>query len=92
MLADQRGRKQHPGWWSEEIGQYSPTTIKRYLASLSKLFSCAVNWGRSDSNPVKLIEKPKEPSGRVRYLSHVGEQYTANILQRMTRKYLVDGE
>lgn len=47
----------------------SPTTVKRYLASLSKLFSCAVNWGWADSNPVKLIEKPKEPSGRVRFLS-----------------------
>ena len=48
----------------------SPTTIKRYLASLSKLFSCAVHWGWAESNPVKLIEKPKEPAGRVRYLSN----------------------
>ena len=47
----------------------SPTTVKRYLASLSKLFSCAMDWGWCESNPVRRIEKPKEPPGRVRYLS-----------------------
>lgn len=54
---------------TERDKRRSPTTIKRYLASLSKLFSCAVNWGWAESNPVKLIEKPKEPPGRVRFLS-----------------------
>jgi len=47
----------------------SPTTVRRYLASLSKLFSCAMDWGWCESNPVRRIEKPKEPPGRVRYLS-----------------------
>ena len=47
----------------------SPATVKRYLAALSKLFSCAMDWGWCDSNPVSRIQKPSEPDGRVRYLS-----------------------
>jgi integrase len=49
----------------------SPTTVKRYLASLSRVFSCTMNYGWCESNPVRRIGKPKEPPGRVRFLSEV---------------------
>lgn len=47
----------------------SPATVNRYHASLSKLFSCAMRWGWSATNPMQLVEKAQEPAGRDRYLS-----------------------
>lgn len=48
----------------------SPSTVVRYLASLSHLFSMAINeWGWIKSNPVSSIKKPKNTVGRIRYLS-----------------------
>ena len=47
----------------------SPATVKRYLAALSRLFSCGMDWGWCDTNPVSRIQKPSEPDGRVRFLS-----------------------
>ncbi len=45
-------------------------TVVRYLASLSHMFTVAVReWGWLESNPVRRVTKPKEPKGRVRFLS-----------------------
>ncbi len=48
----------------------SPATVRRYIAALSHAFTYAVRvleW--LDNNPVKRLEKPSEPKGRVRFLS-----------------------
>ena len=50
-------------------GTRSMSTINRYHASLSKLFTCAMKWGWCGSNPMLLVEKGAEPDGRDRYLS-----------------------
>jgi integrase len=48
----------------------SPATVKRYLAALSHAFTIAVKeWHWLEQNPVNNVSKPKEPRGRVRYLS-----------------------
>ena len=48
----------------------SPATANRYLAALSHIFTIALKeWGWVESNPVLSITKPKEPRGRVRFLS-----------------------
>jgi len=48
----------------------SPATVVRYLAALSHAFSVAMKeWGWVDENPVVKVTKPKEPRGRVRFLS-----------------------
>ncbi|MDT8440648.1 MAG: site-specific integrase [Desulfuromonadales bacterium] len=48
----------------------SPATVARYLAALSHAFSVAVReWEWAADNPVSKVRKPKEPPGRVRYLS-----------------------
>lgn len=48
----------------------SPAAVVRYLAVLSHLFSIAIrDWEWTTENPVKNISKPKEPRGRVRFLS-----------------------
>lgn len=48
----------------------SPATINRYLAALSHAFTMAVKeWRWIDANPLLKVAKPKEPRGRVRFLS-----------------------
>jgi integrase len=55
---------------SKPVQPRSPATVKRYLAVLSHAFTVAVKeWHWLDSNPVASVSKPKEPRGRIRYLS-----------------------
>jgi len=50
--------------------QRSPATVNRYLAALSHAFTIAVKeWGWVESNPLSKVRRPKEPRGRVRFLS-----------------------
>ena len=47
-----------------------PATVVRYLAALSHAFSVAANeWGWLDDSPMRKVRKPKEPKGRVRFLT-----------------------
>ena len=48
----------------------SPSTVVRYMAALSHVFSVAVReYGWIESNPMRKVTKPKEPAGRSRFLS-----------------------
>jgi len=48
----------------------SPSTVLRYLAAISHAYTIAMKeWGWVDSNPVMKVTKPKQPQGRVRFLS-----------------------
>src|SRR5262249_29753627 len=48
----------------------SNTTAVRYLAVLSHAFTLAVKeWGWIDDTPLRKVSRPKEPRGRVRFLS-----------------------
>lgn len=48
----------------------SPATVNRYLAVVSHLFTTAINeWEWTETNPIRKISKPREPRGRVRFLS-----------------------
>lgn len=48
----------------------SPATVNRYLAALSHCFTIAMKeWGWVDDNPLRKVTKPKEPRGRIRFLS-----------------------
>jgi integrase len=47
-----------------------PATVNRYFSALSSAFTTAVNeWQWLESSPVSKVKKPKEPRGRVRYLT-----------------------
>ncbi|GAB4260122.1 MAG: site-specific integrase [Methylomicrobium sp.] len=47
----------------------SPSTVVRYLAALSHVFSYAAGeWELLTDNPVRRVKKPKEAPGRVRFL------------------------
>jgi len=48
----------------------TPATVNRYLAVLSHVFTIAMKeWLWVEENPLLKITKPKEPRGRVRFLS-----------------------
>lgn len=48
----------------------SPSTVVRYMATLSHVFTIAVKeWGWVDDSPMRKVTKPREPRGRVRFLS-----------------------
>jgi integrase len=48
----------------------SPSTVVRYLAALSHVFTIAVKeWEWIEDSPMRKVAKPKEPRGRVRFLS-----------------------
>jgi integrase len=69
LLAEARDRladdPQKPG-----VEVLSPATINRYLAALSHAFTIAVKeWGWLEDSPMRRVSKPKEPRGRVRFLS-----------------------
>jgi len=68
LLAEQRdnfGREAVKG-----RGQRSPSTVVRYLAALSHAFTIAMKeWGWLEDSPMRKVTKPREPRGRVRFLS-----------------------
>ncbi len=48
----------------------SPATVVRYLAVISHAFTIAMReWQWVESNPLTKVSKPREPRGRVRFLS-----------------------
>ena len=49
---------------------FGPATVTRYLAALSYAFTVAVReWQWCTENPVRKVTRPREPQGRVRFLS-----------------------
>jgi len=68
---------------------YSPATINRYLAALSHAFTVAVNdWGWLEDSPMRKVSKPKEPRGRVRYLSDDERKALLDECQESDSTYL----
>jgi integrase len=52
------------------VERRSPSTVVRYLAALSHVLTVAMKeWGWLDDSPMRKVSKPKEPRGRVRFLS-----------------------
>jgi len=50
--------------------QRSPSTVNRYLAALSHVFTIAMKeWGWVEDTPFRRVSTLKEPRGRVRFLS-----------------------
>ena len=59
-----------PGKTSGAPRYRSPASVVRYMAALSHAFTVAVKeWGWLEDNPMRKVTKPKEPRGRVRFLS-----------------------
>ena len=77
---------------SEEVRKdrlRSPSTVNRYLAVLSSVFTYAqkeLHW--ATSNPVLDVKKPSEPSGRVRFLSEEEREKLLNACKQSRNEYL----
>jgi len=83
-----RKEKQSDGSTKEIIScrKRGPATVVRYLAALSTVYTKAVKewkWLARDQNPMPDVKKPKEPKGRVRFLSD--EERTA-LLESCARR------
>ncbi|MAO39388.1 MAG: integrase [Pseudohongiella sp.] len=67
----------------------SNSTVTRYLASLSVVYTVAVNeWGWLEHNPVRKVERPAEKKGRVRFLSDNERLALLEACQKSTNKFL----
>ena len=67
----------------------SPATVVRYMAALSHAFSIAVKeWEWLESNPMVKVSKPKEPRGRVRFLSDGERVRLLQACKESNNKYL----
>ena len=65
------------------------STVRRYLAVLSHAFSIAVQeWEWLNENPIHKISKPKEPRGRVRFLSEDERQRLLAACRQSRNKYV----
>jgi integrase len=50
--------------------QRSPSTVIRYMAALSHAFALAIKeWGWLEDSPLRKVSRPREPRGRIRFLS-----------------------
>ncbi len=48
---------------------YSPTTVKKFLALVSRVFTMArLDWGMAVANPVQAVRKPQDANARTRRL------------------------
>tara|TARA_R110000868_G_scaffold411035_1_gene701449 strand:+ start:24324 stop:25409 length:1086 start_codon:yes stop_codon:yes gene_type:complete len=68
---------------------HSPANVVRYLASLSAMYTTIVNeWEWIESHPVKKVKRPKEPRGRVRFLSEAELKSLLSACQNSSNSYL----
>ena len=67
----------------------SPATVVRYLAVISHLFTVASKeWGWVTDNPLRLISKPREAKGRVRFLDEQERQTLLKACEGSKNQYL----
>ena len=67
----------------------APATVVRYLAALSHAFSIAVKeWGWLDDSPMRKITRPKEPRGRIRFLSDDERKILLQVCKESQHPYL----
>lgn len=67
----------------------SPASVLRYMAALSAAFTTAVKeWGWVEDSPMRKVTKPKEPRGRVRFLSDEERSRLLQACKESTNPYL----
>ncbi len=67
----------------------SSATVVRYLAALSHALSTALKeWGWLEDSPMRKVTKPKEPRGRVRYLSSEERHALLEACKQSSSSYL----
>ncbi|MCK4858078.1 MAG: site-specific integrase [candidate division Zixibacteria bacterium] len=57
------------GYKSKRLKKVSPATLNRELACLKHMFTKAIQWDMTRTNPVKAVRMLKENNARIRYLT-----------------------
>ena len=66
-----------------------PATVVRYLAALSHAYTVAVKeWGWIEDNPLRNVRKPREPRGRIRFLSDDERERLLTACRESTSRHL----
>ena len=69
--------------------QRSPSTTVRYIAALSHVFTVGIKeFGWVESSPISKIIKPREPTGRVRFLSDEERERLLNACKASDNPFL----
>ncbi|NGX60436.1 MAG: Tyrosine recombinase XerD [Chlamydiae bacterium] len=69
--------------------QRAPATVVRYLAALSHAFTvCVREWEWLEDSPMRKVTKPREPRGRVRFLSSEEREALLNACKQSSNEYL----
>jgi integrase len=69
--------------------QRSPATVVRYMAALSHAFTiCVREWGWLEDSPMRKVKKPREPRGRVRFLSREEREALLQACQESSNEFL----
>lgn len=67
----------------------SPSTVVRYLASLSHALSIGTKeWGWLEDSPMRKVRKPSEPRGRIRFLDDNERSFLLKTCQESSNPYL----
>jgi site-specific recombinase XerD len=58
-------------WFTKMVDErdWSPATINRYRAAMSKAFKIGIQNGKVSANPARLVPQRKEPAGKIRFLT-----------------------
>lgn len=73
----------------KSLKERGPATTNRYLSALSHVFTIAVTeWEWFEDSPMRKVRKPKEPRGRVRYLSDYERERLLKACRESDNKYL----
>jgi site-specific recombinase XerD len=60
---------------------WTPATINRYRAAMSKTFKLAIQNRKTSSNPARLVPQRKEPAGKIRFLTEDEEKRLREALK-----------
>ena len=55
------------------VEEIAPATVNLHLALLKHLYTKAIEWGKADKNPVKLVKLFRPNNARLRYLTEEEE-------------------
>ena len=67
----------------------SNATVVRYMAALGHAFTIAVKeWGWLEGSPMRQVTKPKEPRGRVRFLSDDEREQLLEVCKSSQNRYI----
>ena len=67
----------------------SSATVVRYMAALSHVFTIAVNeWEWLEDSIINKVKKPKEPRGRVRFLSDIERDKLLDACKKSNNKFI----